>query len=255
MRRSLVVAAALAATPAAAHVAPSVDDNNRYLKLTPQGDRVRIAYTVFFGEVPGAQTRPSIDRDRDGAISEAEAQAFGTRLAGEVGAAIELEIDGAPQRIAWSVISVGMGSPKVAAGSFSVDMIAYPCLPSLRGRHRVHLRDRFRLLRPGETEVKIEDSPGVAIEAARIGSLADPTHDFRFAGPGGPLSDDGLELVFVAGDHAPVSSDATCRATAGSGGGPSKLAIGGAAAALAAAAGGAVVVARRRRRGDHSARK
>ena len=29
--------------PAAAHVAPSVDDNNRYIKVTPAADRVRIA--------------------------------------------------------------------------------------------------------------------------------------------------------------------------------------------------------------------
>src|SRR6185369_12131192 len=35
---------------AAAHVAPSVGDNNRYLKLTPLGDRVRLAYTVFYGD-------------------------------------------------------------------------------------------------------------------------------------------------------------------------------------------------------------
>ena len=42
------------AQPARAHVAPSVDDNNRYVWVTPLGDRVRIAYTVLFGEIPGA---------------------------------------------------------------------------------------------------------------------------------------------------------------------------------------------------------
>ena len=44
-----------------AHVAPSVDDNNRYLKVTPSADRLRIAYTVFFGENQGRQMRAGLD--------------------------------------------------------------------------------------------------------------------------------------------------------------------------------------------------
>jgi len=173
MRRALVLAVTLGALsllPASgtsAHVAPSIDDNNRYLKLTPLGDRVRLAYVVFFGEVPGAQARPSIDADRDGAISDAEAQAFGARLAREIAAALDISIDGAPRRLAWTTVSVGMGSARVAAGAFSVDLVAYLCLPTARGRHEVRLFDQFRLPHPGETEVRVEDGPGVTIERAR----------------------------------------------------------------------------------------
>src|SRR3954468_2766842 len=120
MRRGpglLVLAITLAATAGArAHVAPSVDDNNRYLKITPAADRVRIAYTVFFGEVPGAQTRPSIDADHDGRISDAEAQTFGGKLGGEVGPSLELTIDGATQPVTWTTVAVGIGAPEVAAG-------------------------------------------------------------------------------------------------------------------------------------------
>jgi hypothetical protein len=43
MRRLVMVVAAVTVAPALAHVAPSVDDNNRYLKVTPQSDRVRLA--------------------------------------------------------------------------------------------------------------------------------------------------------------------------------------------------------------------
>src|ERR1043165_9431383 len=95
--------------PARAHVAPAVGDNNRYLKLTPLGDRVRLAYTVFYGEVPGAGVRSGIDGHRDGAIDDGESQAFGTRLAGELSAALEVTVDGARQRVAWSQVVVGMG--------------------------------------------------------------------------------------------------------------------------------------------------
>ncbi len=254
MRRALVLAITLgAAAAASAHVAPSVDDNNRYLKLTPLGDRVRLAYIVFYGEVPGARLRPSLDADRDGSISDAEGRAFGQRLAGELAAALDVSIDGAQQRLAWTTISVGMGSPRVAAGAFSVDLVAYLCLPSARGRHELRLFDRFRVPRPGETELKIEDSPGVRIERARVGDHADAAGSFRFVGPGGPLSDHGLELAFTAGDQALVPTDGACGAAASAGRGLPAGAIAAAAAALGCVLAGAAVLVRRRRR-RHSAR-
>ncbi len=255
MRRALVLAITLGgAAAASAHVAPSVDDNNRYLKLTPLGDRVRLAYIVFYGEVPGARLRPSIDTDRDGSISDAEGQAFGTRLGGELAAALDVSVDGARQPLAWTTISAGMGSPRVAAGAFSVDLVTYLCLPAARGRHEVRLFDRFRVPRPGETEVKIEDSPGVRIERAKIGDHTDPGSGFRFVGPGGPLSDHGLELAFTAGDQALVPTDGACGAAASSSRtGPVPVVLAATAAALGGALASAVLLVRRRRR-RHSAR-
>ena len=198
---------------ALAHVAPSVDDNNRYLKVTPFGDRVRIAYTVFFGEVPGASERRTIDANRDGQITDAEAHAFGTKIADQVAAGLDVTVDDAGVALAWSTVDVGMGTPQVAAGSFSIDLVGYACLASPRGAHRLVVKDRFRLPHPGETEVKVEDGPGITIHKARVGPADDPTHDYRFAGPGGPLSDDGLELAFDAGPHATVTQDGACRGT------------------------------------------
>jgi len=212
MRRLLVLAVtASTALPARAHVAPSVDDNNRYIKLTPLGDRVRLAYTVFFGEVPGAQTRPSIDTNHDRTISDAEAQTFGDHLAAEVAAALDVNIDGSQHPVTWNQVVVGLNTPSIAAGSFSVDMIAYLCLGGGATHHRVQLRDRFRLLRPGETEVKVEDSPGIAIEHARVGPADDPSHDYRFVGPGGPVADDGLDLAFTVSAKAPAGGEG-CKA-------------------------------------------
>ncbi|MEO8840398.1 MAG: hypothetical protein ABI591_07250 [Kofleriaceae bacterium] len=200
------------ASRVAAHVAPSVDDNNRYLKVTPFGDRVRIAYTVFFGEVPGAIERRTIDRNRDGQISDAEGHAFGQKIADEVRAALELEVDGHTSPPTWTTVDVGMGTPQVAAGSFSVDLVAYGCFATARGKHHIGIRDRFRLTHPGETEVNVEDGLGITIDRARVGPADDPTHDYKFAGPGGPLSDDGLDLQITAGPKSTVTADATCAA-------------------------------------------
>lgn len=252
MRRWLVLAITLGVAAASsmtrAHVAPSVDDNNRYLKLTPLGDRVRLAYVVFYGEVPGARLRPSLDTDGDGSISERESQAFGAKLGAEVAAALEVSIDGVQQRLAWTAISVGMSSTRVAAGSFSVDLVASLCLPAVRGRHKLRLLDRFRVPRPGETEVRIEDSPGVQIERAKLGASSSESGGFRFVGPGGPLSTDGLELAFTAGPKAPVLADGACLAGgAGRGAGRGLGTIAGLVIVLGAAAAGAALLVRRRR--------
>ncbi len=214
LRWLTVLVLTLAPNLASGHVAPSVDDNNRYLKLTPLGDRVRLAYTVFFGEIPGASERRDIDANHDGRIDDGEAHAFAAKLAAQVAAALEVDVDGHVEHVTWAVVDAGMGTPDVAAGAFSVDLVAYLCLPSVRGQHRLLVRDRFRIPHPGETEARIEDSPGVTIDRAHVGPADDPSHDFRFAGPGGPLDDEGLELVFTAGARSVVTADGQCVAKA-----------------------------------------
>ena len=204
-----VVVAVVAITlggSARAHVAPSVDDNNRYLKVTPQADRVRLAYTVFFGEVPGAALRPQLDTNQDGSVDEREAQTYGNRVAADVLAAFEVAVDGKQQRLAWKQIVVGLGTSSTRGGSFSVDMIAYVCT-EVGGRHQVHVRDRFRVPKPGETEVRVEDGLGIKVERAKIADASALNNDFKFVGPGGPLADTGLDVVYVADDKAPVSGE------------------------------------------------
>ena len=196
---------------AAAHVAPSVDDNNRYVTITPEGDRVRFSYVVFFGDVPGAIERRMIDANRDGQISNAEGHAYAVAFGDQLAASLEVQVDGTMAPFIWSSIEVGMGSPDVAAGTFSIDLVSYACLASPRGSHHLAFHDRFRVPHPGETEIKVDDAPGITIERARIGDADDPSHDYRFAGPGGPgapIADRGLELAFTAGPNAVVSG--TC---------------------------------------------
>lgn len=237
--------------PAAAHVAPSVGDNNRYLKLTPLGDRVRLAYTVFYGEVPGAELRKAIDANHDGAIDDAESQVFGARIADQLAGALELTVDGARQPVTWSQVVVGMGTPSATAGPFSIDLIASICLTPPRGSHAIELRDRFELPHPGETEIRFEDSPGVAIDRARVGDDGDPGIDYKIIGPtpvlgaAGPTG--GIALAFTAGPKAVVASDATCPRPPPPSGTPTGVIIGAAAAGLAILAGAVTLVRRRGR--------
>lgn len=212
--RWLVAASLALAAPAAAHVAPAIGDNNRYLKLTPLGDRVRLAYTIFYGEVPGRALRAQIDANHDGAIDDRETEAFGERIARDVARAVVVAIDGVPAPVAWSQVVVGLATPKTAAGAFSIDLVASLCLTRPRGPHAILLRDAYPLDRPGETEVKLEDSPGVTITRSRIGGAEDEAHDYKLVGPSGALETEGLDAQLVISDKAPVTADATCAAPA-----------------------------------------
>jgi len=201
---------AVAPALAIAHVAPAVGDNNRYMKLTAQGDRIRLAYTVFYGEAPAAALRQAIDTNHDGAIDDAESQVFARQIAADVAAALVITIDGAPRPVAWSQVVVGLATPKVAAGAFSIDLVASLCLTVPRGAHAVVFRDHYPLARPGETQVKVEDSPGVTITTSRIGGAVDEAHDYTLVGPSGALDTEGLELTFTTTDRAAVAADGAC---------------------------------------------
>jgi hypothetical protein len=244
----LALALALAAVPARAHVAPAVGDNNRYLKLTPLGDRVRLAYTVFYGEIPGAGMRGAIDANHDGAIDDRESQAFGTRLAGEIARALDVAVDGRPQGVVWSQVVVGMGSPLTTAGAFSVDLVAWACLTPPRGKHVVLLRDHYAIERPGETEVKVEDSPGVTIHSTRIGGASWEDNDYKLVGPSGALETEGLELDFTASDKAAVTGDGVCEGPAAHRLQPARAIVGVAAGAGLALTAAVLLVIRFRRR-------
>jgi hypothetical protein len=248
---AFVVGLGVLAGVAAAHVAPSTSDNNRYLKLTPLGDRVRLAYTVFYGEIPGAELRRTLDANHDGAIDDAESGAYGDRIARELAAALEVTVDGAPWPVAWSQVVVGLGTPRTAAGTFSIDLVASICLARPRGTHQVQIRDRFQLARPGETQIRFEDSPGVKLDRARVGDDTAPGIDYTIIGPtpvlGAAGPEGGIELGFTAGATAVVASDAACRPGATPGGG-SLGALAAAAGALGVAGAGGIMLARRARR-------
>ena len=200
------VALAIAPTPARAHVAPAQGENNRYIKVLPFGDRVRIAYTIFYGETPGRALRLGLDADHDGLISDGEAQAYGDKLAPEVAAALELEVDGVRVPVTWSEVSVGLGMPATTAGAWSIDLIAWPCTAA----HHVVLRDKYDLPLTGETELWVIDMPNIAITRARIGAMDDPTHDFQFTGRLRELASDGLDLTYTAAPQAGPGSAGAC---------------------------------------------
>src|SRR5262249_52218701 len=157
----------------------------------------------------------------------------------EVQRGLAVSIDGEPAPVAWTEEDVGMNEPVVAGGSFSVDLIAWLCLPRAGGAHALVLRDRFTLPRPGEDELRVEDTLGVHVGHARLGATDLVDLDSRWQGATSPLATDGFTLAFTASDRAPVLHDATCAETTTRASGGSRawivLVVAGAFAAAAGA--------------------
>jgi hypothetical protein len=254
---AVIAAAALAlalAATAAAHVSPSLRENNRHILLAPLGDRVRLVYTVFMGEEPGGLARARMDVNRDGRLDDGEADAFGRQLAAQVAPQLTAEVDGQARAIEWSEVDVGLGEPVRRAGSFAVDLVAWLCLDDPRGRtgHRVRLRDRFHVPDPGETELRAEESPGVRITRSEMSgseARAMVRLDFRWRGAVGPIETDGYRLDFEVDPALATFAGGACSATADEARGRS-IAWVLAGAAIALAGGGALWRRRRAHRGQ-----
>ena len=208
----LLAAGAVTTTPARAHVAPAVNANNRYLRITPMRDRIRLAYTVYIGERPGAEARVRMDRDGDGALSQAEGEAYADELASAVAPALEVTIDGVPHTVTWAERHVGLGVPTTRAGSFSIDLIAWLCAADL-AEHRAVIHDRYRVPLPGETEVKVQQSPGITIGRASLGDEQRGSRlDMKWSGNDGPMARLGLYLEYsVDGARATAPPGDHCR--------------------------------------------
>jgi hypothetical protein len=196
-----------------AHTGPSPDVNNRYVKLSALGDGVRLAYTVHFGDTPGRATRGHIDRDGDGRVGKDEADRFGAELGAEVAAALALELDGAEVAIRWAEMNVGMSDDAAGAGALAVDLVAWGCWARASGPHGVILRDRFALPTPGESELRIEESPGVLVRTSGL-TGGGPTAELRWRGAAHPTWEPGFRAELEV-DAARAPRGGVCRAPEG----------------------------------------
>lgn len=238
-------------TAAQAHMAPSQDANNRYLKLTPLGDGVRLAYTIYFGELPGRRQRAEIDRDRDGQLAPGEVDAWAARLAREVASGLELRLDDRTEPVSWRSVDVGLGEPVVAGGSFAVDFIAWRCAPGAGGEHRLELHDRVPVPSLGDTELRVEPSAGVVVHRIALGSDTIEAHaTIPRRAIGSALVSEPWQLAFSASPDAQRAACAAPHPAAAPAGFSSRaaLAVVIVASGLGLGALGALAWRRRRRR-------
>jgi hypothetical protein len=178
----LLLALALPAGPAAAHPEFNPTRSNRFVKLSLVGGAIRIAYTVMIGEVPAAAARRAADRSADGVVDAAEARAWADALAAGVARGLALDLDGRRAAPAWDPPAIGGLEGPVQPAAFSVDLVGR--VPAAPGKHLVRYDDVTPLDDIGDTEIRLEESPGTRIAAAWRGAEdAGRQTTFLFSGP------------------------------------------------------------------------
>ena len=82
-----LILAVVAPTAATAHPLGNFTVN-RFSRLEPAGDAIRIAYVLDMAEIPAFQEQARIDADRDGQMEAHELDAYATARAEEIGRGI-----------------------------------------------------------------------------------------------------------------------------------------------------------------------
>jgi hypothetical protein len=189
---------------------------NRYWKLTLLSpSEARLAYTVMFGAGPALAARQAADKDGDGKIAAAEADALGKRLLAEVQKSLVLTVDGKPPAATWEAPVVGLMGDAVGAAPFSVDLIAHLPVPA-GDVHEITLDDATDLPALGETEFRVEASPTTTLVASHRGRTGDELTDrIVFRGPKSTMLEDrSIGVRFKAAPLPPPASHAQPRSTA-----------------------------------------
>jgi hypothetical protein len=183
------------------HPVAAPSQSNHYIKLTCLPDRLRVADTILYGDLPAEAERRAMDENHDGVISPAEAAAFGARVARAIAAHSALEVDGRKLALAFEA-DVGFGGDRsLRAAPFSVDLVAMiPLAPA--PAHEVRFDDRYEPARAGESELAIEEAPGTRVVASQRGhEAAEVLHGLRFSYPAprrSDLEDRSIWFRFVA---------------------------------------------------------
>tara|TARA_R110002096_G_scaffold239101_1_gene430677 strand:+ start:35521 stop:36252 length:732 start_codon:yes stop_codon:yes gene_type:complete len=197
---------------AIAHIGSSERVNNRYYKLAPMADRVRIVYTIFFGREPSATLRRDMDRNRDGMLSDSEIAAYATSLQAEILTSTAATLDGREVKIRWKAADVGMGEATTSGGAFSADFVGSVCLDqkSSQAEHTLVFTDSLVLSKPGESELRLDPAPGIRIERSTIGGREIGVAGHKWQGGPGPAAQ-GYQLGFFVDRDDSAGLDDSCK--------------------------------------------
>ncbi|HWQ11764.1 MAG TPA: sulfite exporter TauE/SafE family protein [Roseiflexaceae bacterium] len=169
MKRWIILAAAaLAATlgvpagTAAAHPLGNFTVN-QYSRVEAGATALRVRYIVDMAEIPAFQERQAMDADGDGAVSDAEAQAYLVRRAPELAAGLRLAVDGTPATLRPLAQTIGFppGQGGLTTLRIVLDLQA-PLAPSGAPRRVEYAADSYPE-RLGWREIVVLAGPGASL--------------------------------------------------------------------------------------------
>lgn len=140
--------------------------------------QAHLFYTLMIGDVPASALRQQADRDQNGRLDDAEAEALATTLRARVGDGVKLHGPEATAALRWESHTLTMPQREVAAVPFSLELTATFPTPAHAGPPvALSYEDDVALPPPGEVELRIEAAPAVRIFATAIGSGPPALHE------------------------------------------------------------------------------
>lgn len=157
-----------AARAATAHPQFALSTVNRYARLLLRPGEARLFYTLMIGDVPAGTLRKQADRSRDGTLDEPEQAALASSLRERVQAGVTLLQDGAAVPLRWQPAELHLEQAAVEPRSFPLELVAtFPL--ELRRPVELRFEDRADIAPIGEVELRLEEAPGVRVEATYEG--------------------------------------------------------------------------------------
>jgi hypothetical protein len=153
-----------------AHLGHVVVRAERYLKIDLEPTQARFVVSLTLGPDETVRIQSAADTDRDGAITQAEADAYMAEWGRGLATELPFEVDGEPVTLAWAEPWMSpLGTIERVPGS--VEMVAR--VPLEPGRHVLRLRDGMRVETFDRTDVNVTTSDS-SVRLVAAGEGAEP---------------------------------------------------------------------------------
>lgn len=153
-----------------AHLGHVVVRAERYLKIDLEPTQARVVVSLTLGPDETVRIQSAADTDRDGTITQAEADAYMAEWGRGLATELPFEVDGEPVALAWAEPWMApLGTIERVPGS--VEMVAR--VPLEPGRHVLRVRDGMRVETFDRTDVNVTTSDS-SVRLVAAGEGAEP---------------------------------------------------------------------------------
>lgn len=142
---------------------------NRYARVEPGADLVRVVYALDMAEIPSFQELSTIDRDRNGAVSDDEKAAYLAHKLPDLAAHLQLTVNGAPLRFRVESGTLSLGEGQGGLLLVRIDATFVAELPAgLRGVLNAWFRDTNYDTRLGWKEIVVRGTGSAAVRESTV---------------------------------------------------------------------------------------
>jgi nickel/cobalt exporter len=134
---------------------------NRYSRIEVYSDVVRVQYVLDVAEIPTFQQMASVDTDGDGLVSDAEAQVFATKTAGDLAQNLSLQLHGESESLGLTASRATF--PEGQGGLQTTRLTATYEAPAPSGLTTLGYRDGNYADRIGWREIVVLPSTGAKL--------------------------------------------------------------------------------------------